>query len=156
MAVPTFEVWLLVQVGHYLGLLPTVAILVAEALLGGWLMRREGVRAWQALLDAISTGKTPSGELADAGLVLVGGVLLMVPGFFTDVLGFLFLLRLTRPLGRKIIAFFVARRLSWLGLPVARARADRENLIPGETVPGPTDNASGPVVISGEIEEPRR
>jgi UPF0716 protein FxsA len=80
----------------------------------------------------------------------------MVPGFLTDILGFLFLLRLTRPLARKIIAFFVARRLSRLGLPVARARADRENLIPGETVPGPTDTASGPVVISGEIDEPRR
>ena len=91
-AVPIFEVWLLIQVGHQLGLWPTVLILVLEAVLAAWLMRREGSRAWKALTDAFATGKVPSGELADAALILVGGVLLMLPGFVTDVIGFLFLL----------------------------------------------------------------
>lgn len=158
-AVPTFEVWLLIQVGHRIGWWPTVGILVVEAVVGAWLTRREGSRAWKALMDALSTGKVPSGELADAALILVGGVLLIVPGFLTDVAGFLFLLRSTRPLGRKLIAFFVARRLNRLGIPAARARVDRSNLIRGETVPDPPKTPSarsdGPVVIAGELEEPR-
>ncbi len=156
--IPIFEVWLLLKVGERIGFWPTVAILLAEAVLGAWLMRREGARAWKALTDAFATGKVPTGELAEAALILVGGVLLMLPGFLTDVFGFLFLLRWTRPFARKLIAFFVARRLNRLGVPAAHARMDRDNLIAGETVdspPPPSPRADGPTVIAGEIEEPR-
>ena len=93
--------------------------------------------------DAFTKGKVPTGELADAALILVGGVLLMLPGFLTDVIGFLFLLRWTRPLARKMIAFFVARRINRLGIPVMRARLDRENLIE-ETVESPPANGQRP------------
>jgi UPF0716 protein FxsA len=99
----------------------------------------------------------PTGELAEAALILVGGVLLVLPGFLTDIIGFLFLLRWTRPLARKMIAFFVARRINRLGIPVMRARLDRENLIEGETVesaPAPRQNPEEPIIIAGEIEEP--
>jgi UPF0716 protein FxsA len=156
-AIPIFEVWLLVKVGQQLGLLPTVLILVVVAIAGALLMRHEGARAWKALNDAFTEGKVPAGELADAALVLVGGVLLMLPGFLTDVFGFLFLLRWTRPVARKIIAFFVARRINRLGIPVMRARLDTDNLIEGETVePPPTSQRKpdSPTVIAGEIEEP--
>ena len=118
-ALPILEVWLLIQVGQQIGVWPTLAILVVEALLGAWLMRHEGTRAWKALNDAFTSGKVPTGELADAALILVGGVLLMMPGFVTDIFGFLFLLPFTRPFARKVIAFFVARRMSRLGVPVA-------------------------------------
>ena len=158
-AIPILEVWLLVQVGQQIGLLPTVLILIAEAIIGVLLMRHEGSRAWKALNDGFTQGKVPTGELADAALILVGGVLLILPGFLTDIIGFIFLLRWTRPVARKIIAFFVARRINRLGIPVMRARLDTENLIEGETVEQTTANqrSSGdPIVISGEIEEPSR
>ncbi len=156
-ALPIFEVWLLIKVGQQLGLLPTILILIAQAIIGALLMRHEGSRAWKALNDAFSNGKVPTGELADAALILVGGVLLILPGFLTDVIGFLFLLRWTRPVARKIIAFFVARRINRLGIPVMRARLDTENLIEGESVEQPPANGrkqDDPVVIAGEIEEP--
>jgi UPF0716 protein FxsA len=154
-AIPILEVWLLIKVGQQVGLLPTVLILIGEAILGALLMRHEGSRAWKALNDAFTEGKVPTGELADAALILVGGVLLMLPGFLTDIIGFVFLLRWTRPLARKIIAFFVARRVNRLGIPVMRARLDTENLIEGETVEQTPANSrkEGPVVIAGEIEE---
>jgi UPF0716 protein FxsA len=158
-AIPILEVWLLVQVGQSLGLLPTVLILVVEVIIGLLLMRHEGSRAWKALNDAFTKGKVPTGELADAALILVGGVLLMLPGFLTDVIGFLFLLRWTRPFARKVIAFFVARRINRLGIPVMRARLDRENLIQGETVESPSPGRREPTdltIISGEIEEAPR
>jgi UPF0716 protein FxsA len=156
-AIPILEVWLLVQVGQRLGLLPTVLILIVEAVIGVLLMRHEGSRAWKALNDAFTNGKVPTGELADAALILVGGVLLMLPGFLTDIIGFLFLLRWTRPFARKLIAFFVARRINRLGIPVVRARLDRENLIEGETVETPSTSRrrpEDPTIIAGEIEEP--
>jgi UPF0716 protein FxsA len=156
-AIPILEVWLLVKVGQQLGLLPTVLILIAEAIIGALLMRHEGSRAWKALNDAFTQGKVPTGELADAALILVGGILLMLPGFLTDIIGFVFLLRWTRPVARKIIAFFVARRISRLGIPVMRARLDTENLIHGETVEQPGSNQrrpDSPTIIAGEIEEP--
>jgi UPF0716 protein FxsA len=150
-ALPIFEVWLLIQVGDRIGVWPTVLILVLEAVLGGWLMRREGGRAWRALSDAFGTGRVPTGELANAALVLVGGLLLMLPGFATDVIGFLFLLPMTRPLARKLVAFFLARRISRMGL--ARVPASgRGDLIEGEIVDEPPAS-NGPTVISGEISD---
>jgi UPF0716 protein FxsA len=158
-AIPILEVWVLVKVGQQIGLLPTVLILILQAIVGVLLMRHEGSRAWRALNEAFTNGKVPTGELADAALILVGGVLLMLPGFLTDVIGFLFLLRWTRPFARKLIAFFVARRINRLGIPVMRARLDRENLIEGETVesraPGRSERTNL-TIISGEIEESSR
>ena len=148
-AVPIFEVWLLIQVGARIGVWPTVAILVVEAILGGWLMRREGERAWRALTTAFGTGKVPTGELADAALVLVGGLLLMLPGFATDIVGFLFLLPLTRPLARKLVAFFVARRIGRLNGAVVRT--PHGDVIEGETVDDVPPPPHGATVISGEI-----
>nr|WP_294694506.1 FxsA family protein [uncultured Friedmanniella sp.] len=146
--VPTFEIWLLLQVAGQIGGWPTLGILVVEALLGAWLMRREGRRAWAALTQAFGTGRIPSGELTDAALVLVGGVLLMLPGFATDIVGFLFLLPLTRPAARRLVAFFVARRISRLSGPSPTARR-RGDVIEGETVEDP---GSEPTVIRGEID----
>ena len=149
-AIPIFEVWLLIQVGQQIGVWPTVLILVVEAVLGAWLMRREGGRAWAALTAAFETGRVPTGELADAALVLVGGLLLMLPGFATDIVGFLFLLPLTRPLARKLVAFFLARRIERMGLPVVRPAQGQGDVIEGETVDGPP-TGQGPTVIRGEV-----
>ena len=150
-AVPIFEVWLLLQVADRIGAPLTLVILVVEAILGGWLMRWEGDRAWRALTVAFATGKVPSGELADAALVLVGGLLLMLPGFAMDIVGFLFLLPMTRPAARKLVAFFIARRLSRLGVPTPTA--GRGEVIEGETVPDPAPGPEGPTVIRGEVSD---
>ena len=179
-ALPFAEIYLLVQIGHVIGVWWTLAILVGEAMLGAWLVRREGTRAWKALNDAFASGRMPTGELADTALVLVGGVLLVMPGFITDVFGLLFLLPFTRPLARKVLAFFIARRMNRLGLSTVLIRQDGtiirgETVIEGETVegePAPTDAnpsaagpdvrkgggnhrppSSGPIIIAGEIEE---
>jgi UPF0716 protein FxsA len=155
-AVPIFEVWLLIQVGQQIGVWPTVLILALEAVLGAWLMRREGGRAWTALNTSMATGRMPTTELTDGALVLVGGVLLMLPGFATDVIGFFCLLPFTRPLARRLLAWFVVRRIDRLGGPLV-AQLNRDNLIEGETVEGPAQprrpGPSDPNVISGEIEE---
>jgi len=160
-ALPFLEIYLIVQVGQLIGVWWTLAILVGEALLGAWLMRREGTRAWKALNEAFASGKMPTGELADTALILVGGVLLVMPGFVTDVFGLLFLLPFTRPLARKVLAYAVARRMSRLGVSTSVYVRRDGSVIEGETVPdlqppsdsGRSGSASGPVIIAGEIDD---
>ena len=108
-------------------------------------------------LESLLWQKQAQYSIAVSTLVKLGGVLLMLPGFLTDIIGFLFLLRWSRPFARKVIAFFVARRINRLGIPVMRARLDRENLIEGETVETPSTSRlrpQDPTIIAGEIEEP--
>ncbi len=161
--VPVIEVWLLVSVGQRIGALPTLGILIVQAILGGWLMRREGAKAWRALNESINSGRLPGGELLDPVLIVVGGVLVMLPGFFTDIFGLIFLLPFTRPLARGLLQLFIARRAarSGIDLQVMRVKMEGDTVIRGETVPdqpapdhtaNPPRPASDPTVIKGEIE----
>ncbi len=108
--VPILELYIIVQVGLAIGALPTIALLLVESVLGGWLVKREGRRAWDALRTTVSTGQLPGRELMDAALVLVGGTLLLTPGFVTDVFGFFFVLPFTRPLARRLVTSALTRR----------------------------------------------
>lgn len=120
---PILEIWVILQVGHQIGVLPTVLLLVAESALGAWVVKREGVRAWRALTQALTSGVPPARELADAALVLVGGVLLLTPGFVTDVFGFFFVLPFTRPLARRLLTVVLAQRVvGRSGGPAPRGR----------------------------------
>lgn len=110
LVVPLLEIYVIIQVGQAIGAPWTIALLLFESALGAWIIKREGRRAWRALTGAMSDGRLPQSELADAGLVLVGGTLLLTPGFVTDVFGFFFVLPPTRPLARRLLSWFVARR----------------------------------------------
>jgi UPF0716 protein FxsA len=109
--VPLVEIFVLIQVGQVIGPWWTIALLIADSILGSWLIRREGRRAWQALTTALSSGRMPAKELADGALILVGGTLMLTPGFATDALGLLLILPLTRPVARGLLTRVVTRRL---------------------------------------------
>ncbi len=111
-AVPLAEIYLLVQLGQVIGPWWTILVLLADGAFGAWLVKREGARAWRALSETLSSGRMPSQELADGALVLVGGTLLVTPGFITDVVGLLCILPFTRPLARRVLTRLVARRLT--------------------------------------------
>ncbi|MGN6634389.1 MAG: FxsA family protein [Oryzihumus sp.] len=109
--VPIAEISVIVAVGKAIGGWQTFFLLLVESALGAWLVRREGAKTWQALRVALQTGRMPSRELTDAALVLVGGTLLLAPGFLTDIVGFFFVLPVTRPLARRLLERAVAARL---------------------------------------------
>ena len=111
LVVPLLEVVVIIAVGRVIGGWPTFGLLLAESAIGAWLVRHEGGRAWAALQEALTTGRMPSRQLADAALVLVGGVLLLAPGFLTDIVGFFLVIPVTRPLARGLLETLVARRL---------------------------------------------
>ncbi|GAA3447196.1 FxsA family protein [Planomonospora venezuelensis] len=114
LVVPILEIWALIQVGQIIGGPLTVALLLADSLLGAWIVRREGRRAWQSLQAALGGGRMPDRELADGAMIVAGGALLLTPGFFTDIAGFLLVLPFTRPLMRRLGSWFLARRVRTL------------------------------------------
>src|SRR5256885_9017593 len=88
--VPVLEIYVIIQVGQLIGGWPTVALLLVESLLGAWIVRHEGRRAWRALRATFASGTMPDRELGDAPLGPVGGGLLLTPGVLPDSLGFSF------------------------------------------------------------------
>ena len=101
--VPILDLALLVSVGGRIGLGPTLAVVVATAVVGSWLARREGVAAWRRVQSKMATGGIPGPELIDGLLILVSGTLLLTPGFLTDVVGLLGLFPPTRALARRAL-----------------------------------------------------
>ena len=112
LVLPVVEIALIVQVGQLIGVLPTVALLVVESVLGAVLVRREGRRAWRSVRTVLADGRSPEVVLTDAALVLVGGTLLLTPGFVTDVMGFACILPFTRPAVRRLVTRALVRRSS--------------------------------------------
>jgi len=139
LVVPVVEIAAIISVGRVIGGWQTLLLLVLESLLGAWIVKREGGRTWVALQDALRSGRMPSRQLSDAALVLIGGTLLLTPGFVTDIAGFFFILPLTRPITRTWLETVVARRLlgpmgEW---PASKPPAGgRPDVIPGEVVEG--------------------
>jgi UPF0716 protein FxsA len=137
--VPILEIYVIIQVGQVIGAWWTIALLIADSILGSWLIRHEGRRAWQALTTALQSGRMPAKELADGALLLVGGTLMLSPGFITDAVGILLILPFTRPVARRLLTGYVGRRLV-----VVR---------PDAPPPGP--GPQGPVVRGEVIDDDR-
>jgi UPF0716 protein FxsA len=138
--VPLVEIYLVIQAGQAIGVGWTVLILVLDSLLGAALLKREGSAAWRALREALSSYRMPARELADGVLVLVGGTLLLTPGFVTDAVGFFFILPFTRPLARRALTAFITRKfLGGPGGPATDGRQTRQR-------PGPDSVVQGEVV----------
>jgi UPF0716 protein FxsA len=137
--VPLAEIYVLVQVGQVIGAWWTILLLLADGLLGAWLVKREGRRAWQALRAALESHRMPARELADGALVVMGGALLLAPGFVTDVFGILLVLPLTRPLFRGLLASWTASRVTTTVI----GRQGRQEGRPGPGAPGD--------VVRGEV-----
>lgn len=106
--VPLLEIWLLIEVGGIIGALPTIALVVLTAVTGAALARLQGLATLQRLQVMLARGEVPAIEMLEGVLVLFGALLLLMPGFFTDVLGFACLI----PPVRRALAWWAVRRFS--------------------------------------------
>ena len=104
--VPVIEIGLFIQLGGFLGLWPTLAIVVATALIGSMLLRTQGLSTLEELKRTAETGQSPAGPMANGALILVAGLLLLTPGFFTDSVGFLLMI----PPVRTVLIKWIAAR----------------------------------------------
>jgi UPF0716 protein FxsA len=123
--VPILELFVIIQVGEAIGVLPTIALLIIDSILGSVLMRSQGRLAWRRFNAALSEGRIPHREVLDGALVIFGGALLLTPGFISDVLGIILLLPPTRALARALVARRLLPRIviSRFGGPAAAAAA---------------------------------
>jgi UPF0716 protein FxsA len=85
--VPAFEIYVFIQVAGAIGTLQTIAMIIVTGVLGAYLTRREGFAVLRRLQSQVQAGHLPADELIDGAMILVGGALLLTPGFLTDVLG---------------------------------------------------------------------
>jgi UPF0716 protein FxsA len=108
--VPLIELYVIIQVGQEIGALPTIAILVADSVLGSLLLRSQGRAAWRRFNEAMGAGRMPAREVLDGALVIFGGALLLTPGFVTDVFGLALLIPPSRAVVRRLLVRVFARR----------------------------------------------
>jgi len=131
LVVPFVEIYLLLQIGGIVGVLPTVLLVVFTAVLGAWLLRQQGFATWQRFQTSLSQGAIPAYEMIEGPILLVGGALLLTPGFFTDAIGFACLIPQTR---RKLAQYIIEKQLINVqtGSPFQKPQASDENIIEGE------------------------
>lgn len=110
-AVPLIEILLLIEIGSRIGAFNTILIIVVTGILGASMMRQQGFTIIRNIQRDLSQGHMPTGELINGALVLVGGILLLTPGFFTDAVGFILLVPATRALIRKKIQLLIRRKI---------------------------------------------
>lgn len=131
---PILEMYLLIEVGGYIGTLPTIALVMLTAVIGVALLRIQGVETLTRGVGRLQRGEVPATEMAEGILLAVAGALLITPGFVTDAVGFTLLF----PPSRAAIARRMLSRLTMVG-------PDGQPFSPGQ--PG-----TGPVIIEGEFE----
>jgi UPF0716 protein FxsA len=107
---PILEIYVIIQVGESIGVLPTIALLIVDSLVGAWLMRSQGRIVWRRFIEALEAGRPPAREVLDGALVIVGGALGLAPGFVTDALGLFLIAPPTRAIARRALVRRLARR----------------------------------------------
>jgi UPF0716 protein FxsA len=114
--VPIIELYVIVKIGDLIGVLPTLALLLADAVLGSLLLRHQGRGAWQRFNQALAERRFPGKEVADGLMIAVGGTLLLTPGFVTDIFGLFLLIPPTRAIARRLLSAYAARRFVVVGM----------------------------------------
>lgn len=138
LAVPILEIYLLFQVGGIIGAGWTILIVIGTAVLGASLLRQQGLSTWTRLNQEIAQGHLPPTVLVEGIFLLLAGAFLLTPGFFTDAIGFLFLV----PPARKMLAAYLLRHgifmatssmhATYTAKRDSAAHSEQHNVIEGE------------------------
>lgn len=128
--VPFAEIYLLLQVGGIIGALPTIFLVVFTALLGAFLLKQQGLATFQRFQLSLAQGEVPAYEIIEGPIILLGGLLLLTPGFITDILGFICLVPSLR---RKIAQYLIENHLiQAVSSGFQRNKAGDNNVLEGE------------------------
>jgi UPF0716 protein FxsA len=109
--VPALEMWGIIEMGHWIGGWPTFGLLIATGFLGAWLIRVEGRKVWQQAQRQMQAGQVPGLSILDGLCVLAGGIMLIAPGFLSDIIGITLLLPFTRPVYRIFLYRWIERKI---------------------------------------------
>lgn len=110
-AIPTSELALLIYSGKTLGLFPTIAIILITGVGGAYLAKRQGLKAWNELRNRMATMETPGNALIDSVCIFFGGILLVMPGFITDIAGLMLMFKGPRNIIRPFIQKWIYNKM---------------------------------------------
>lgn len=129
--VPFAEIYLLLGVGSIVGAFPTIVLVVFTAVLGTWLLRQQGFATFRRFQESLARGEIPAYEMIEGSLILVGGALLLTPGFITDILGLACLIPSTR---KKIAQYIIEHHLVVANAAAGfgQGKAAQGNVLEGE------------------------
>lgn len=127
--IPFAEIYLLIQVGGIIGAFPTILLVVFTAVLGTWLLRQQGFATFQRFQENLARGEIPAYEMVEGPIILVGGALLLTPGFITDIIGVACLIPQLR---RKIAQYVIEHYLVQAGAHFQQSNAAENNVLEGE------------------------
>ena len=105
--IPIIEIYLLIEIGSMFGALTAVTLVILTGFLGAFLARMQGLQTLYRIQDSLREGRMPSGELLDALLIVIAGLVLLPPGLLTDSAGFLLLI----PATRNSIKYWLRRQI---------------------------------------------
>lgn len=110
--IPLIELMVLIKAGEILGTVPTIAIVVCTGILGAAFSRSQGLSILQKIKGTLQTGQLPGSELIQGLLILVGGVMLVTPGFITDIAGFTLILPSTRKVIAEVVVAYMKSKIA--------------------------------------------
>lgn len=131
-AIPLIEIALFIQVGGFIGLWPTLAIVIVTAILGSSLVRSQGARELSKLQGSFSTLNDPTEPLANGAMILFAGAMLLTPGFFTDAVGFALLVPPVRAAAFKWAKSRIKMQKFSMGTPPNHPQPPSDRVIDGE------------------------
>ena len=105
--VPVTELYILIEVGKRIGSLATIGIIIFTGILGAYLVKNQGFMILKKIQNDLNDGIMPGDSLIQGAIILAGGILLLTPGFVTDIAGFIFLI----PVSRNVVKKYL---LKWL------------------------------------------
>lgn len=108
---PTIELVLMIYSGQLIGFFPTVSLILLTSIFGAYFAKRQGMKAWLDLKNRMASMETPGDALIDSFCIFIAGVLLIMPGFITDLIGVLLLFRWTRNKLRPFIQNWIYKRM---------------------------------------------
>ena len=126
--IPFAEIYLLLEVGSVIGAFWTIFLVVFSAALGAWLLRQQGFSTFKRFQESLVQGVIPAYEMIEGPIILLGGALLLTPGFITDIIGFVCLV----PSLRKKIAHYVLENRLIQASSVFKEKAAKANVLEGE------------------------
>ncbi len=130
--IPIIEIYLLIQVGSIIGAFYTILLIILTAIVGAFLLRAQGMATLRRVQENVAKGKVPAMEMLEGLMLLVGGALLLTPGFFTDALGFVCLIPTLR---RAVIRLFLLQkigRMQGFQQTTSQRQSRDSNIIDGE------------------------
>lgn len=127
--VPFIEIYLLLQVGGIIGALPTIFLVVFTAALGSWLLKQQGFATLQRFQTSLAQGEIPAYEMIEGPIIVLGGILLLTPGFMTDIIGFACLIP---PLRKRIARYVLENHIIQAVSGFQQTTTTAHNVLEGE------------------------